>query len=154
MSSEMMRILKMIEDGIVTAEEGAELMSALKDASAEESDTFTKDIPSPPKPSPFENFDRESFLKNDFKASPGEKFLQIRVLSAEGDKVKVNLPINFVRGILKVSGKLPMIQADQLEGIDTAQMMETISQAIENDLSGRLIDVESVKGDLVIVEIV
>lgn len=154
MSSEMMRILKMIEDGIVTAEEGAELMSALKDASTEGQGNSETETPSPSRPNPFENFDRESFLKNDFKAGPGEKFLQIRVLSAEGDKVKVNLPINFVRGILKVSGKLPMIQADQLEGINTAEMMETISQAIENDLSGRLIDVESVKGDLVIVEIV
>lgn len=154
MSSEMMRILKMIEEGIVTAEEGAELMAALKDASTEEKPFVATESPSQAKANPFENFDRESFLKNDFKASPGEKFLQIRVLSAEGDKVKVNLPINFVRGILKVSGKLPMIQADQLEGINTAEMMETISQAIENDLSGRLIDVESVKGDLVIVEIV
>lgn len=154
MSSEMMRILKMIEEGIVTAEEGADLMAALKDASTEEKPSVATESPSQAKANPFENFDRESFLKNDFKASPGEKFLQIRVLSAEGDKVKVNLPINFVRGILKVSGKLPMIQADQLEGINTAEMMETISQAIENDLSGRLIDVESVKGDLVIVEIV
>ena len=93
-------------------------------------------------------------MQNTVKTSSGEKFLQIRVLSVEGDKVKINLPINFVKGILKVTGKLPMIQADQLEGIDVPAMMETIMAAIESDLTGRLVDVESSKGDLVIVEIV
>lgn len=147
MNEEISRILKMVEEGKINAEQGTQLIQAL--GSTENVSDFQNDssIKDP-------GFDKESFLRNDFKAAPGDKFLQVRVLSAEGDKVKINLPINFVKGILKVTGKLPMIQADQLEGIDVPELMETIMAAIESDLTGRLVDVESVKGDLVIVEIV
>lgn len=149
MNEEISRILKMVEEGKINAEQGSQLIQALSSDSskaqmAEEKMEGTN----------LSDFDKESFFKNDFKAAPGERFLQVRVLSAEGDKVKINLPINFVKGILKVTGKLPMIQADQLEGIDVPELMETIAVAIDNDLTGRLVDVESVKGDLVIVEIV
>ena len=147
MNDEISRILKMVEEGKINAEQGTQLIQALGTSEPVEnvvnSERESESI-----------FDKESFLRNDFKAAPGDKFLQVRVLSAEGDKVKINLPINFVKGILKVTGKLPMIQADQLEGIDVPELMETIMAAIESDLTGRLVDVESVKGDLVIVEIV
>lgn len=149
MNEEISRILKMVEEGKINAEQGSQLIQALSSDSSKPQMTEEKT-----EGSNLSGFDKESFLKNDFKAAPGEKFLQVRVLSAEGDKVKINLPINFVKGILKVTGKLPMIQADQLEGIDAAELMETIAVAIDNDLTGRLVDVESVKGDLVIVEIV
>lgn len=149
MNEEISRILKMVEEGKINAEQGSQLIQALSSDSSKAQMAEEK-----MEGSNLSDFDKESFLKNDFKAAPGEKFLQVRVLSAEGDKVKINLPINFVKGILKVTGKLPMIQADQLEGIDVPELMETIAVAIDNDLTGRLVDVESVKGDLVIVEIV
>lgn len=149
MREEIERILKMVEEGKLNSEQASLLIDALKTTGVEveEIDEQAQDEATP-------SFDRESFMQNTVKTSSGEKFLQIRVLSVEGDKVKINLPINFVKGILKVTGKLPMIQADQLEGIDVPAMMETIMAAIESDLTGRLVDVESGKGDLVIVEIV
>lgn len=149
MREEIERILKMVEEGKLNSEQASLLIDALKTTGVEveEIDEETQDEAT-------SSFDRESFMQNTVKTSTGEKFLQIRVLSVEGDKVKINLPINFVKGILKVTGKLPMIQADQLEGIDVPAMMETIMAAIEGDLTGRLVDVESGKGDLVIVEIV
>lgn len=147
MNDEISRILKMVEEGKINAEQGTQLIQALGTSEPVENVVNSERESE-------SSFDKESFLRNDFKAAPGDKFLQVRVLSAEGDKVKINLPINFVKGILKVTGKLPMIQADQLEGIDVPELMETIMAAIESDLTGRLVDVESVKGDLVIVEIV
>lgn len=149
MREEIERILKMVEEGKLNSEQASLLIDALKTTGVEveEIDEQAQDEATP-------SFDRESFMQNTVKTSSCEKFLQIRVLSVEGDKVKINLPINFVKGILKVTGKLPMIQADQLEGIDVSAMMETIMAAIESDLTGRLVDVESGKGDLVIVEIV
>lgn len=149
MREEIERILKMVEEGKLNSEQASLLIDALKTTGVEveEIDEQAQDEATP-------SFDRESFMQNTVKTSSCEKFLQIRVLSVEGDKVKINLPINFVKGILKVTGKLPMIQADQLEGIDVPAMMETIMAAIESDLTGRLVDVESGKGDLVIVEIV
>ncbi len=147
MKEEIGRIIKMVEEGKINSEQASLLIEALKNNDNAETFYEEQNIETTPA------FDKEAFMKNDFKAAEGEKFLQIRVLSGDGDRVKINLPINFVKGILKVTGKLPMIQADQLQGVDVAEMMEVITAAIENDLSGRLIDVETADGDLVIVEI-
>ncbi len=147
MKEEIARVLKMVEEGKMTSEQAVQLIEALKISTVEEIET-------PNNKEEATGFDRESFLRNDLKASPGEKFLQIRILSGENDKVKINLPLNFVKGVLKVTGKLPMIQVEQMEGVDVPAIMETIMAAIDSDLTGRLVDVESSKGDLVIVEIV
>lgn len=147
MKEEIGRIIKMVEEGKISSEQASLLIEALKNNDNAEAFYEAQNIETAPA------FDKEAFMKNDFKASEGEKFLQIRILSGDGDRVKINLPINFVKGILKVTGKLPMIQADQLQGVDVAEMMDVITAAIENDLSGRLIDVETADGDLVIVEI-
>lgn len=148
MKEEIARILKMVEEGKLSSEQASLLIEALKTTTVEVEEVSAEESKDA-KPS----FDRESFMQNPMKTSEGEKFLQVRILSADGDKVKINLPINFVKGILKVTGKLPMIQAEQLEGVDVPAMMETIVAAIESDLTGRLVDVESANGDLVIVEI-
>lgn len=150
MNEEITRILKMVEEGKLNSEQAAMLIEALKNDNREIAVETTYENVSQDDNAAF---DREAFMKNDFKGAEGEKFLQIRVLSGDGDRVKINLPINFVKGILKVTGKLPMIQTEQLEGVDVAEMMDVIMAAIENDLTGRLIDVESANGDLVIVEI-
>ena len=85
---------------------------------------------------------------------PGQRMLQMRVLSENGDKVKINLPLNFVKGILKVTGKIPMIKEEHIEGVDMQQLIESINMAIDHDLNGRIVDIETAKGDLVIVDIV
>lgn len=150
MNEEITRILKMVEEGKLNSEQAAMLIEALKNDNRENTvETLYESVSKDEN----DSFDREAFMKNDFKGAEGEKFLQIRILSGDGDRVKINLPINFVKGILKVTGKLPMIQTEQLEGVDVAEMMEVIMAAIENDLTGRLVDVESANGDLVIVEI-
>lgn len=150
MNEEITRILKMVEEGKLNSEQAAMLIEALKNDNRENTvETLYESVSKEADGS----FDKEAFMKNDFKGAEGEKFLQIRILSGDGDRVKINLPINFVKGILKVTGKLPMIQAEQLEGVDVAEMMDVIMAAIENDLTGRLVDVESANGDLVIVEI-
>ena len=150
MKEEISRILKMVEEGKLNSEQASMLIEALKNDNRENVVEAVYEEVSKEEGS---NFDKEVFMRNDFKGAEGEKFLQIRVLSSDGDRVKINLPINFVKGILKVTGKLPMIHAEQLEGVDVAEMMEVIVAAIENDLTGRLVDVETANGDLVIVEI-
>lgn len=150
MKEEISRILKMVEEGKLNSEQASMLIEALKNDNRENVVEAVYEEVSKEEGS---NFDKEAFMRNDFKGAEGEKFLQIRVLSSDGDRVKINLPINFVKGILKVTGKLPMIHAEQLEGVDVAEMMEVIVAAIENDLTGRLVDVETANGDLVIVEI-
>ncbi len=150
MKEEISRILKMVEEGKLNSEQAAMLIEALKN---DDRGSTVEAVYEEVSKEAGANFDKEAFMRNDFKGVQGEKFLQIRVLSGDGDRVKINLPINFVKGILKVTGKLPMIHAEQLEGVDVAEMMDVIMAAIENDLTGRLVDVETANGDLVIVEI-
>lgn len=144
MNEEVLRITKLLEEGKINAEQATALISAL-----------TKE-PSVPKGEAQNISDKRAMLEEDMASSqiPGQKMLQVRVLSENGDKVKVNLPLNFVKGILKATGKMPMIKAEHIEGVDMEQLMESITMAIDHDLNGRIVDVESANGDLVIVDIV
>ena len=97
---ERLRILKMIEEGIITAEQGEELISAMKldsPASEEVSDTISYD----------------------------KKMLRIIVDGANGDKVKVQFPVGAIKKILKVTGKLPIPEKD-LQGVDLTSLMDDI----------------------------
>lgn len=144
MNEEVLRIIKLLEEGKINAEQAAALISALQNKS-----TATPETPQ-------ETSQKRAMLEEDMVSAqiPGQKMLQVRVLSVGGDKVKVNLPLNFVKGILKATGKLPMIKEEHMQGIDMEQLMESITLAIDQDLNGRIVDVESAQGDLVIVDIV
>jgi len=144
MNEEVLRITKLLEEGKINAEQAASLISALQTKNTDTSDTAQQ------------TSEKRAMLEKDMVSAqiPGQKMLQVRVLSENGDKVKVNLPLNFVKGILKATGKLPMVKEELMEGVDMEQLMESITVAIDQDLNGRIVDVESAKGDLVIVDIV
>jgi hypothetical protein len=144
MNEEVLRITKLLEEGKINAEQAAALIDALNGGT------------STPKAEQLNTAEKRAMLEEDMVSAqiPGQKMLQVRVLSENGDKVKVNLPLNFVRGILKATGKMPMIKAEHMEGVDMEQLMESITLAIDHELNGRIVDVESANGDLVIVDIV
>ena len=98
---EKLRILKMVEDGTITAEQGAELMAAMN-------------TETPP---------REPVLKRN---SYDKKMVRIIVDSVSGDKVNVQFPVGAIKKILKVTGKLPIPEKD-LEGVDLSSMMDAVS---------------------------
>ncbi len=143
MNEEILRIMKMLEEGKITAEQAAALTTAVK-GSAD---------PEPPSKS---IEDKRLFMESDMVKDqiPGQKMLQVRVLSETGDKVKVNLPLNFVKAILKVTGKIPMVDNEHMQGVNIEEMMDAIIIAIDSDLTGRIVDVETATGDLVIIDIV
>lgn len=147
MNTEVLRITTLLEEGKITAEQAAALITALKSESAEPAE--------PVKTAP-EMTAKRMQLEQDMASDqiPNQKMLQVRVLSGDGDRVKINLPLNFVKGILKVSGKLPMVKAEHMEGVDMEALMESINMAIDQDLGGRIVDIETATGDLVIVDIV
>jgi hypothetical protein len=130
MKEDVLRILKMIEDGKVDAESGAKLIEALGEKTREEKVIMQRAK------------DENSYVNN-------EKMLYVLVDSHDGDKVKVNVPMNFVKNILSATGKLPI----KAEGLDSSIDMEIIKEAIMNDITGKIVDVESHDGDKVIVEI-
>lgn len=119
MSDDRLRILEMIEKKTITAAEGAELLKAL-----DKSDSNTS----------VKRQDKTSF-----------KMFKIKVLSADGDKVNVQIPIEFAKIALK-SGK-GFMKIDQIDNMDLD--LDFILEMIESGSLGKIVDIESADGDKV-----
>lgn len=120
---EKLRILKMLEEGTITAEQAAELMSAMNVELPAPQTTITK-------------------------TSYDKKMFRIIVDSTTGDKVKVQFPVGAVKKILKVTGKLPIPEKD-LEGVDLSSMVDAISECLEDEIDGDFVNVEAADGTIV-----
>ena len=118
-----MRILKMVEDGTITAEQAAELLKAL---GADED--MSRELP--------------ANIKYD------KKMFRIVVDSTSGDKVNIQFPVGAVRKILKATGKLP-IPEKNLEGLDIGSMMEAVSECLDEEVEGDFVNVSASDGTVV-----
>lgn len=76
-----------------------------------------------------------------------ELTLRIKVLSADGDKVRVNLPVPLLRAMMDAGLDIASQSAGMasLKNIDMKQIM----LLIENGIVGKLLEVESSEGDMV-----
>lgn len=71
---------------------------------------------------------------------------RIRVRSADGDKVNVNIPLALAEVFLTNNSQLPQINGkDVLSGIDFKQLISLIEQGVV----GKIVDVNSADGDIV-----
>lgn len=120
---EKLRILKMVEEGTITAEQAAELMSAMN-----------VDVPA----------EQTSIIKSNYD----KKMFRIIVDSVDGDKVKIQFPVGAVKKILKVTGKLP-IPESELQGVDLSSMMDAVSECLDEEIEGDFINVEAADGTTV-----
>lgn len=79
-----------------------------------------------------------------------DKFLKVKVLSHEGDKVNVQLPVKVIKEALKVTGKLPIsTYIEAIEGIDIDELMNALVACLNNEVIGEIVDISSSKGDTV-----
>ncbi|WP_234122721.1 SHOCT-like domain-containing protein [Clostridium hydrogenum] len=128
MNEEISKILKMVEEGKITADKAQELIEAIGDKKTEGSSAI--------------QLIHDDDIMN--------KMLKIKVNSHEGDIVNVNLPIKFIKTMLKTVGKIPMdTYVKGMENVD----LNLIADAIDNGISGKIIDVNSADGDIVEVTI-
>lgn len=75
-----------------------------------------------------------------------EMTLRIHVNSADGDRVKVNLPMALVKVALEMGLSMPQLGlGDKLSGIDLSQVFALVEQGV----IGKLVEVESADGDTV-----
>ena len=75
-----------------------------------------------------------------------DMMLRIVVDSADGDKVRVNLPMALVQLAMEMGMEMPQVSGnDALQDIDWAQVMELV----RHGAMGNLIEVESADGDIV-----
>ena len=115
MNEDIKRILKMVEEGKINSDQATELIDAIK--------------------------------KNDVvpaEQNAWSKNLRVIVKSSEGKNVNIKLPLKFIKGILKATGKLP-VKIEGGEEID----MQVITDAIENEICGKICEVNTDKGDYI-----
>jgi hypothetical protein len=118
MSDDRLRILEMIQNKTITAAEGADLLKAL-----DKSDENLTPVPK----------------KNAFK------MFKIKIISSDGDKVNVQIPIEFAKVALK-SGK-GFMKIDQIEDFDLD--VDAILDMVDSGMLGEIVNIESADGDLV-----
>lgn len=116
-TEERMKILQMIQEGKITAEEGAKLLSALTSSAKE-----------------------KGIARRPGGRSSGARWLRVRVtdMASGKSKVNVNLPLSLIDAGLNIAGHF----ADDLEVDD---IMSAVREALDENLSGKIIDV--VDGD-------
>lgn len=120
---EKLRILKMVEEGTLTAEQAVELMQAMGMEDSKESDTAVLAV----------------------KGTYEKKMFRIIVDSVNGDKVNVQFPVKVIKKILKVTGKLPIPDKD-LQGVDLAEMMDAVSECLNGEIEGDFVNVDAADG--------
>lgn len=76
-----------------------------------------------------------------------KKILRIKIVSSEGDKITINLPIPLIKACIDTGMKISDINGnEQLENIDLSQIYSLIEQGV----IGEIMDMESSKGDKII----
>lgn len=102
-SEERMKILKMIEEGKLSAEEGTKLLTALSD----------KRMPTPPRPPGM---------------SGGPRWLRIRVTDIRSgrSKASVQIPLALVDAGMKIGAHF----APEVQGVDMTNVMEAVRSGI------------------------
>lgn len=74
--------------------------------------------------------------------------LKIKVLSQEGDKININLPIPLIKVCIETGMNLPQVNNNSaLKNLDLSQIYELIKQGVV----GELVSIESAEGDTVLI---
>ena len=120
MNEEISRILKMVEEGKIDSAKAAELMEALN------------------------NKNEIVKVENSVAANYGDKMLKVNVISKDGDNVHVKLPVKVIKALGSAVIKMPGV-SDKTGDID----MDMILKALDSEVIGKIVDVQSAQGDFV-----
>lgn len=85
-------------------------------------------------------------LPEDQRKDIKEMMLRIIVDSADGDKVRVNLPMALIQVAIECGIEMPQLSGSEaLKHIDWNQIMDMVSRGV----IGNLVEVEAADGDIV-----
>lgn len=115
-NEERLKILSMLQDGVINADQAAKLLESLTEVSTEQK-------------TPFQKVDESSSNKR------GGKFFRVRVTDTDSGKTRVNirLPIGLVGAGLKMGMKF----SPEIEGIDP----EVLKTFLTSGEIGQIVDV-------------
>ena len=128
MTEERKKILEMLSEGKITAEDAERLLDKIE--------AGPSSSPKPPR-------------------KPGEpskiKWLLVRVDSNDGDKVNVRVPINLIRTGIKLGAILPKGASERIQasGIDLNDLTKLADEELVEALADLQVDVNSEDGDVV-----
>ncbi len=110
-AEERMKILKMVEEGKVTAEDGAKLLAALNDGR------------------------RAGAAAGSMRGAGGGRWLRIRVtdIASGRSKASVQIPLGLIDAGMKIGAHF----APEVEGVDMSHVMD----AVRSGMTGKIIDV-------------
>ncbi len=130
-TEERIKVLNMIAEGQVTADEGAQLLSAMEMGVAPAVE------PAPEPAATIEPVAKPKPAASPIKIKNGNtRYLRIKVVEASGTKVNVNLPLSLMEVGLKLGGKF----VDELNDMDAELQM--LMEAVQNDVSGKIVEVD------------
>ncbi|GBF33650.1 hypothetical protein DCCM_2756 [Desulfocucumis palustris] len=105
MNDEIMKVLKMLEEGKIDAQKAGELIGVLYAS------------------------------KNDVPADNLDKMLKIRVNSQNGDNVNINIPVKFIRTIGSAIKRIPKIEGiEGMEDIDIQAILQAVSDGLDGKI--------------------
>lgn len=121
LKDERLQVLKMVEEGKITSEEGINLFEALDDT-------------------------EETYREN-----KGTKWLKVRICDKDDkNKVNVTIPVALIDVGMKIAGKVAPNFVPELKeaGLEEEDLNE-IFEAIKSGASGKIVDIESEDGEKV-----
>lgn len=121
MREDLLKVLTMLSEEKLSIEKSADLIEAMFEKEEKSLDIV-------------KNYDK--------------RMLKVIIDSSKGDNVRVNLPVSVIGAILKATGKLPIKNAE-MEGIDFEVLSESIITALDNEMLGEIVTVDSSNGDVV-----
>lgn len=106
MNDEIMKVLKMLEEGKIDAQKAGELIEVLNAS------------------------------KNNVPAvTNSDKMLKIRVNSQNGDNVNINIPVKFIRSIGGAIKRIPKVEGvEGLEDIDIQAILQAVSDGLDGKI--------------------
>jgi len=80
-----------------------------------------------------------------------DRLVIININSHTGDKVKLNLPVEFVKKLIKNNALNFFIFEEEI--VDTQKMIKSLLDSFNYNLTGEILDLERYNGDLVKIKI-
>lgn len=79
-----------------------------------------------------------------------DMMLRIIINSADGDKIRVNLPMSLVTAGLELGMEMPQVSGNEnLKDIDLSKVIEMVDKGVV----GKLVEMESAEGDIIEIEV-
>ncbi|MCB2342560.1 SHOCT-like domain-containing protein [Clostridium estertheticum] len=107
MNEEVMRVLKMLEEGKIDSQKAGELIEVLNETK--------KIVP--------------------VTANNADKILKIKVNSSTGDNVNVNIPVKFIKTLGSAIKRIPKVEGvEGIEDIDIQAILQAVGEGLDGKI--------------------